>query len=75
MRVRGDVRVASGEGMSVEVQSVMRARKRRGRTRKGRRMRRASSVERQIVPNNVVVACAKAACITWREVGAGTVKR
>jgi len=38
-------------------------------------MRRASSVDRQIVPKRVLVEWLNAACTTWREVGAGTVKR
>ena len=71
----GNVRVARGEGISVDVQRVMRTRKRRGRMRKGRRMRRARRVDRQMVPNNVVVAWARAAWMTWREVGAGTARR
>ena len=57
------------------MQAPTRALMRRGRMRIGRRMRRARSVDRHIVPKSVVVAWLRAAVMTCREVGAGTLRR
>ena len=56
MRVKGFVSVAIEEGRTVYEHIPARARTRRGRIRKGRRIRRARRVEKQIVPKEVVIA-------------------
>lgn len=57
------------------MQRPTRAMRRLGSTSSGRRISKARSVERQMVPKRVLVEWLNAACTTCREVGAGTVRR
>lgn len=55
VKVRGFVRAVTGVGMSEYAKMDATPINLRGRTRSGRRMRRATSVDRQMVPNKVEV--------------------
>lgn len=73
--MRGLVRAAIGAGIREYAKMAIAPIRRRGRTSRGRRIRRARRVERQIVPKRVVVAWLNAAMTTSLEVGAGMLLR
>ena len=69
------VSVATVEGRTVYEHSPAIEVRRRGRTRKGRRIASARMVEKQIVPKIVVVAWVTAARMTAWDEGAGMERR